>query len=328
MDGKPSVDDELSSRLRRGTIRSKYTRSTSSENWNSEEVHKDALAAAKAEHDRIQTAAVRAIELDELRRTHEALRREREQEAERVRIEEEKAREAFRLRELENKARQIPKPPPRLPTPPPAAPPVQGPPRTEAPKPTPPPSQPTQTAQKSPVTQTNSFAQARTTSTSTPPPNPFQKTQQQTTPPEPAAPAVRPQPQQSQPSPKASQQTHTSPSNASASSHPLPGVERYAEIHQTLKKLRGFITDGGKKVPEFKKKTGDMRRALRQSVGQLTWAGEKGANRVPVSLRPYCLSSAMLCEISLISNRSWPKLPTFSRNRSLPLEVLLATRAW
>lgn len=298
MDDKPSVDDELSSRLSRSTIRSKYTRSTSSENWNSEEVHKDALAAAKAEHDRIQTAAVRAIELDELRRTHEALRREREQETERVRIEEEKAREAFRLRELENKARQIPKPPPRLPTHPPAAPPVQEPPRTEAPKPTPTASQPTPTAQKSPVTQTNPFAQAHTTSTSTPQPNPIQKTQQQATPPEASAPAVQsPQPQQSQHSPKALQQTHTSPSNASASSHPLPGVERYAGIHQNLKKLRGFITDGGKKVPEFKKKTGDMRRALRQSVGQLTWAGEKGANRAPVSLCPYCLRSA-ICRLN------------------------------
>jgi hypothetical protein len=48
-----------------------------------------------------------------------------------------------------------------------------------------------------------------------------------------------------------------------------------------LKEVRKAIKERGEKDAQFKKKAGEMRRAITRSVGQLT--GERGANKVPVS---------------------------------------------
>jgi nucleoporin GLE1 len=64
-------------------------------------------------------------------------------------------------------------------------------------------------------------------------------------------------------------------------SHLVPGAEKYAQIHQSLKKLRKWINDAGNQNKEFKKKVGEMRRTLRMTVGQLTSGA--GTNGVQVS---------------------------------------------
>ena len=59
--------------------------------------------------------------------------------------------------------------------------------------------------------------------------------------------------------------------------------DRYLEIHQNLKKLRKFMTDGAKQNPGLKQAMGDMRRDIKKSVGQVRENKEKGTNTVPVS---------------------------------------------
>ena len=56
--------------------------------------------------------------------------------------------------------------------------------------------------------------------------------------------------------------------------------QRYLEIHQNLKKLRKFMIDEGKRKPDLKRKMGDHRREIRKRVGQLT--GENKKNMEPV----------------------------------------------
>ena len=63
--------------------------------------------------------------------------------------------------------------------------------------------------------------------------------------------------------------------------------ERYLEIHKRLKELRSFMKAEGDKSPDLKTNMGNMRREIRKSVGQLR-AGH-GANKTPVS-PPFPLS--------------------------------------
>jgi nucleoporin GLE1 len=60
--------------------------------------------------------------------------------------------------------------------------------------------------------------------------------------------------------------------------------QRYLQIHQHLKTFRREFWAQCKKDTDLKSKVGDMRRAIKTSVGQLTEA--KGANKLPV--RPLC----------------------------------------
>jgi nucleoporin GLE1 len=266
-----SGDNDLPSLLRRSHLGPVYDHDVRFEQRNAEDVHKDALAAALVEHERIREAALRAYELNELRQEQERLRLHAVQEEERVRIETERAKEECRLREIENKKKQIPVPAPRAKTPPPRAPspPVR---TAQSPKPAP-------AAQPAPIAQKPPTQPAIATPKQAAPSNLFQAaapklahfTQpltQETARPAPPEPA------------KQSQPAHTS-------SHTLPHIERYAEIHQTLKKLRAMIVNEGKQNLPFKKKTGEMRRAIRTCMGQLT--GEKGSNKQPVSphIPPY-----------------------------------------
>jgi nucleoporin GLE1 len=283
MESPTSGDDDLASRLRGTHMGSgRYDFEIRFENRNSEDVHKDALAAAHAEHTRVREFALRAFELNELREQQLRLQQKNEQEAERVRLEELRAAEAIKARELENKARSIPKPPPRVPTPPPPAPSQVAASTKEQPKPA---TQPTSDTPK-PATQSTPVAPRPqvpapqphpSTQASAPKPDPTQSNplQQQLTL---SPPVSQAQPQQ-KPTPVPQPQP-TSPSNNSSLSSTHPDAERYLEVHRSLKQLRKFINDAGKANPALKKKTGEMRRAIRQSMGQLT--GEKGANKEPV----------------------------------------------
>jgi nucleoporin GLE1 len=77
-------------------------------------------------------------------------------------------------------------------------------------------------------------------------------------------------------------QTTQSLGQTSTISNPRGEAEhrRYLQIHQNLKKFRREFWAQCKKDASLKSKVGDMRRAMKTSVGQLTEA--KGANRLPV----------------------------------------------
>lgn len=267
--GSPAAgDNDLPSLLRRSHLGTVYDHDIRFEHRNAEDVHKDALAAALIEHDRIREAALRAYELNELRLEQERLRLHALQEEERVRIETERAREECRLREIENKKKQIPVPAPRAKTPPPRA-------------PSPPPARAAETAKPAAAAAASS-SQPVSIAQYPPPQPPTTATKQAPLSNRfgPASINAARAPAQATVQPSAPNSLKPSQS-ASAPSYTLPHIERYAEIHQTLKKLRKMIVDEGKQNPAFKKKTGEMRRAIRVSMGQLT--GEKGSNKQPVS---------------------------------------------
>lgn len=258
-------DDALSASLRRSRLGPSYEHDSRFENRNAEDVHNDALAAALAEHERIRAFALRTYELNELRLAQEKLRLHTLQEEERVRVEIERATEECRLRDIENKKKQIPVPAPRIKTPPPRA---------------PSPPAPTSQPPRPPINAASQLAPA-----SQKPPSPLgpsapsavsKPTSFQSAPP-PAVPKPTPQAPTQQAPPVQPVQL---PSKNNGD-HILPSVERYSEIHQTLKKLRETIVNEGKQNLPFKKKTGEMRRAIRTSMGQLT--GERGSNKQPVS---------------------------------------------
>lgn len=62
--------------------------------------------------------------------------------------------------------------------------------------------------------------------------------------------------------------------------HILPGTPQYLEIHSRLKKFRRLMEEEAKRSQELKSKMGEMRREIRKSVGQLTEG--RGANKQPV----------------------------------------------
>jgi nucleoporin GLE1 len=271
---------------------------------NSEATHAAALAKSKALHDAVREKAVGTLQIEMLRLETERLRLQRIQTAERVRLETERAMEAVRIREEENKAKLIPKPPPRVPTPPPPKQPFQ--------QPTPP------TTTPAPVNP-QAVESAKATS-QTPTPNLFQPSQKQapqvTVPPNSQQPAIPQQTPASNPLQAPSQHQHGSqqqnhvpqptqaPSTLStpkpepSSSQPdmgkktatqnqrqqtlHPSVDLYVDIHKRLKMLRALIRKYGEQIPQFKKATGDMRRAITRSVGQLTEGRDTNRDQVGV----------------------------------------------
>ncbi|KAF7932276.1 hypothetical protein EAE99_003516 [Botrytis elliptica] len=273
------------------------------ENRNTEELHHGILEAARLEHERVRNEAMRIFQItliheQQLRAQHE-IRAEEERlriEEMRLKIEEHRvnterlsALAELKRRELEEAARKIPIVPPKPPTPPPVAEVPRAPAQTAS-NPSQNQSQPLQQQQQqqqpSPQQNNNSGggfgAPSQQTNQSRPPQqgnafsqpqsqpqqqtNGFSSTQQQAPPKQPSA---QPTPQQ--------QPTPTSKPSASSRDHLLPGVERYVEIHKNLKQLRQYLVTEGKQNIPFKKMLGDYRRAIRQTVGQLT--GERGANR-------------------------------------------------
>lgn len=278
------------------------------ENRNTEELHHGILEAARLEHERVRNEAMRIFQItliheQQLRAQHE-IRAEEERlrieemrlkiEENRVNTERQSALAELRRRELEEAARKIPIVPPKPPTPPPVAEVPRAPAQTASDpsqNQSQPPQQQQQQQQQQPPQQNNNSgggfgAPSQQTSQSRPPQQdsafsqPQPQTQQQTNgfssnqQPPPKQPSAQPTPQQ--------QPTPTSKPSASSKDHLLPGVERYVEIHKNLKQLRQYLVTEGKQNIPFKKMLGDYRRAIRQTVGQLT--GERGANRECVSL--------------------------------------------
>lgn len=278
---------------------------------NSEETHKIALAAALARHNEIRERALEILELEQLREEAEMLRQKRIQTEERVKLETQRAMEQLRIREEENKARQIPQPPPRVPTPPPAIAPAVPQPKQHENATTSasqqanqlPPATAPQQHSSSNASQTN---QTKATAQST-----VQQHLNQPIPSQPSKPqptvsdavkkqAEAPAKQQNQ-NPQLAQApmtaittpqhlqnpSHTLQSEETSSAHTQKpqnlheSVEIYVTIHKNLKEVRKAIRERGEKDAQFKKKAGEMRRAITRSVGQLT--GERGANKVPVS---------------------------------------------
>ncbi|PQE19377.1 Nucleoporin GLE1 protein [Rutstroemia sp. NJR-2017a BBW] len=275
------------------------------ENRNAEELHHDVLEAARLEHERVRAEALRVFELNTMKEEQIRAQREIQAEQERIRLEtvrlqlEENRVEAERQnalaeikrRELEEAARKIPVVPPKPPTPPPVQPPAPA-----APTPPPAQSQPqSQPARRENIPpeaprQNNAFAQARPqqpdafSQNNTPqqtnsfPNQPLQATQQSNgshnTNNSIQASKSSVAPAQSQPPPAAARPSATP-------SHILPDVERYSQIHQNLKQLRQYLAAEAKTNKQFKTMYGDMRRKIRQTVGQLT--GERGANKQPMN---------------------------------------------
>ncbi|KAF4970630.1 hypothetical protein FSARC_2411 [Fusarium sarcochroum] len=266
---------------------------------NNELNHRDALAAAQVEHDRVRQAALRVYELHELQQEHKRILEEERKEEERLKAEAAVVAEEKRLREL--KAKTVPKLPPEpepKPQPPAPAPapakaePTQATngvtpvketkqpepsttPATEIKKPAPAPGAvPPSTGLFAPNKPSNPFATTQSSSQS-----PFQKPNGMTT--QPAAPATSTAPQ-----PVAKPATHA------VKPAPAPSVDRYTQIHQELKKLRKELQAQSKVAGSpLKGKLGASRREIRVAIGQLT--GGKGANAQPISKITAALKEAL-----------------------------------
>jgi nucleoporin GLE1 len=66
--------------------------------------------------------------------------------------------------------------------------------------------------------------------------------------------------------------------------HVLPHVERYAEIHKSLKEVRNYFKPGGNAPVELRKIANDRRREITKFMGQLVAVGDKSGNLIAVSL--------------------------------------------
>ena len=266
------------------------------EDRNNELNHRDALAAAQAEHERVRDAAVRVFELyemnEEYKRIVEAERREHERLAAEAKI----AAEEQRLQEL--RAKSVPKP---APPPPPD-------PRTQ-PEPIPKPQEAgihTKTSDSGPTSQ--QWKQAPGSSTPAPPQQPtpapvpvtaqsngarnLPQTQMAATTPfgllsQKATPGVQTNGLLTNSSPfAAAATTAQTPSKPQPqASQPLKAAtsDRYAQIHKELKRLRTSLQNEARNPGSpLKGQLGTFRREIRVSIGQLT-SGLKGANTKPVS---------------------------------------------
>ncbi|KID87562.1 GLE1-like protein [Metarhizium guizhouense ARSEF 977] len=247
---------------------------------NNELSHRDALAAAQAEHDRVREAAIRVYELHELKEEHNRILEQGRREQERLMAEAAIAAEEKRLQEL--KAKSIPKPPPPPPEP---AKPVEKP-----------------AGEKKPVSVVSESPEAKE---SEPLAQPQAKSQPSAPAPQqnglfsnlgkpvPSSPFAAAGQQTKSQQPSVSNQNITSPPEAktSQSQQPVapsqtpqlpkspvdPLSDQYIRIHQALKQLRRDIVAASKVAGSpLKGKVGTIRREIRVSIGQLT--GGKGTN--------------------------------------------------
>ncbi|KXH60518.1 GLE1-like protein [Colletotrichum salicis] len=241
-----------------------YTADFLSENRNSELSHRDALAAAQLEHERVRLAALRVYEVHQLQEEKQRLEAEQrriarlqKEEEDRLKAEAAVRAEQERLREL--KAKQIPQLPPE--------------PEPEPPKPEP---------KKSQEPQFNGTTAVKSEPAAVPPAVP--KPAPLASAPAPALPAA-PTTQANGFLAKPAAPAALKPIVQPAAPAPAPAqrrVDRYTEIHQALKKLRKDVEALSKQPGNpLKGKLGDMRRQIRKSIGQLT-AG-KGANAQPLA---------------------------------------------
>jgi nucleoporin GLE1 len=254
---------------------------------NDELSHRDALAAAQLEHERVRQAAIRVFELHELQEEHKRILAEERKEEERLKAEAAVVAEEKRLREL--KAKTVPKLPPE-PAPQPASPAKQEPVKTNGATPVSASKQPE--ASTTPATEVKKPAQPAAPAapatglfTQNKPSNPFGTTQ-----PSSQSPFQKPNGAVTQPASVPAAITTTpqpvskpiAPAVQPVQAKPAASVDRYAQIHQELKKLRRDLQAQSKVAGSpLKGKLGAARREIRVAIGQLT-AG-KGANNQPVS---------------------------------------------
>lgn len=251
---------------------------------NNELNHRDALAAAQLEHDRVRQAAIRVYELHELQEEHKRIVAEERREEERLKAEAAVVAEEKRLREL--KAKTVPRLPPE---------PAPQPPSPAKPEPTKTNGAtqikdvtPALDAKKpivSPATGPASASATTASFTQTKPSNQFGTTQ----------PASESLPQKSNgatiqsTAPAATTIPQPAVKSAAPTVQPVqsksaPSIDRYSQIHQELKKLRKELQAQSKVAGSpLKGKLGAARREIRVAIGQLT--GGKGANAQPVSYK-------------------------------------------
>lgn len=259
------------------------------DNRNNETSHRDALAAAQAEHDRVREAAVRVFELHEMQEEHKRILEAEKREQERLRTEAQIAAEEKRLQEL--RATTIPKPTP--PAPPKAS--LQA----EPPQPHLAAGETHQTTQNS-MSNPQLAYNAGPSGISASPGNAAQPISKTTPPPAPSNGATR-SPQIANAASKLASSTghavapaaqangFASPLGAGFPSQPSsqvpsrPADDRYMQIHKALKKLRIELQSQARTPGSpMKAQLGQLRRDIRVSIGQLT-GGQKGVNSTPVS---------------------------------------------
>ena len=289
---------------------------------NNELSHRDALAAAQLEHERVRQAAIRVYELHELQEEHKRILAEERKEEERLKAEAAIVAEEKRLREL--KAKTVPKLPPE-PAPQPASPAKQEPAKTNGATPAKESKQPE--VSTTPATEVKKPAQPPAPATglfaSKQPGSPFGTTQPSAQNPfqkpngvvtqaanAPATVATAPQPV-----PK--------PAVQPVPAKPAASVDRYSQIHQELKKLRRDLQAQSKVAGSpMKGKLGAARREIRVAIGQLT--GGKGANTQPVSCQhPTTLNQTLTEDRSIKSQvrsrRLWKVVFPVLLSMSVPL---------
>lgn len=257
-----------------------YVSSFLYETRNDESTHRDALAAAQAEHDRVREAAIRVYELHELKEETERIMQQERREKERLKVEAEIAEKERALQEL--KAKTIPKPPPPPPPEPEPtpSPQVQQPVRSE-----PKPAADESASAVAPKQEPSPFGKPQSNGglfSSTPKPT---QTPTLASPPTTTT-APKPSPFATQTPPAAPTPASTAKPSATSQASSDPVLQRYVQIHQELKKLRKDLTALSKTPGSpLKGQMGTYRREIRVAIGQLTTG--KGANAQPVShLRP------------------------------------------
>lgn len=258
---------------------------------NTELSHRDALAAAQAEHDRVRETALRVFDLYHLKEERKRILEQERREQERLKAEAEIAAEEKRLQEL--RAKSIPRPPPPKPEPEPVKP-VEK--QAEEKRPTPVLVLPEAKDSEAP-SRTQSKAQQPNASLSQPNGLFANLDQQAKSGPFGTAGQKQDQPQQSPapdqnklspampsvaPTQRPAFASSVQPSQQKSSLDPLP--DRYIQIHQALKQLRKDLATASKVAGSpLKGRVGSIRREIRYLIGQLTGTGGKGANVQSVS---------------------------------------------
>ncbi|QPG96798.1 hypothetical protein C2857_005286 [Epichloe festucae Fl1] len=249
---------------------------------NTELTHRDALAAAQAEHDRVRETALRVFDLYNLKEERNRILEQERREQERLKAEAEIAAEEKRLQEL--RAKSIPRPPPPKPEPEPVKP-VEK--QAEEKKPAP----VLPEAKDSEAPSRTQFKAQQPNASLQQPNGPFANLCQQaksgpvgTVGQKQDQPQQSPAPDQNKPSPAMPSVAPTQrpefassvqPSQQKSSLDPLS--DRYIQIHQALKQLRKDLATESKVAGSpLKGSVGFIRRELRVTIGQLT--GDRGAN--------------------------------------------------
>lgn len=276
---------------------------------NSEAIHFEVLESSRLEHVRIRENALRVFELYQLREQQKRDRFTADLEEKRIRLHEEAALDELKRRDLEERARNIPAGPAPAKTPSPSPPPPPPPPGAATPpplareRPTPPAqvAPPAQTslpppAQAAPSTRNTTLEESSVQTTTAATGSAFIQAPTANPAPVRLAPAPTPLPKptaSTQPlafTPPAPRLTESTPvaqaahpvSTASPEVSTLPHFQRYKTIHGELKSLRKNMEIEKSRSSVINSKMGDLRRAIKKSIGQLTHSGEKGVNKKPV----------------------------------------------